>query len=234
VLALQDEEVEDPAALPPPGEPSDTDDDVVLLAIPAAPKAKRHKAAAPPVGGGGGSSSAGGDGGGDGGDPPPPPLPLPPPGRPPSPGSDSDVAIGDPGVPAPRPDVEEDDDVAIGAVVPRVVRVDRPGWGDGVGGHRVKYDPAYRAPRTGKLFTPHWSIDCLQHGYKCGRTRHVNAGSVAVHGAIEVVAFLHVWAPCATAPGKTHARTDPQPQDVTRFVEAHRDKLEEIVLRAGA
>jgi len=239
---------EDPAAPVPLAD--DDGEDIGVPLVPVPPKPKRRRTAGPPTGGGRGRGGAAGSA-----HPPPicPGAPLPPVGLDES--SDSDIGVpvggasGSGGPPAgPRPPPlpppaegpgeDSGDDVAVPVAVaerpPRAKREDKPQWVCSFGEFIVKFDPSYEHPTDPSIqFKPNWQIRCVnrEHGKACHKTRFVNESSTANFGDWEPLAYLHEWTSTPAEPGKSHGRTNPDPDRVVAYATRHSEALKEAAGR---
>jgi len=232
VVVEPEEELDgDPLAL------EDQDDDVVDVVVAPRPKKvpRRRRLGELP----------GRGGGGDGAPKAPPPLPpplgpgpsAPPPPPPPAPGTPVESPPG-PG---------EEDEVDVIAPVP--VEPEEPArrrrrredldekWAPSIDGVLVRYEEQYHLPGEEKKLV-NWQLRCPRCpklANACMKVRTVVPAHTARFGAIEPLAFLHSWIPCEPPkPGQTHRRANPEDDAVARFVEEHRDELQEVVDRLVA
>ena len=107
-------------------------------------------------------------------------------------------------------------------------------WRAGIGGVEIAYS-AYINPQGRQCFN--WKIKCARpdHAPNCGKSRADIPRFCNTHGAIEPIAYLHVWHKMEwpTQPGiVSHARETPQAADVAAFVAEHGDALAEILREA--
>ena len=221
--------------------PDDNDD--LLIPLGNEPEKKQPKRKGPPrpsVGRGRGG------GGGEGVGLPPPlveprVLPPPPPPREPGPIVPPVDPPPTPVPPGPAPPVEddilmpmvEDDDDDKPQQRRKAPRRPDIGWSDGLLGLLVRYDGTWVNPATGRL-APNWQIRCNRCRKGCMKTRGITAEFTAAAGAVEPLAFLHVWECTPPAPTKTHRNTSPAQDEVLAFVLEHRDELEKVLRRCGA
>ena len=200
-------------------------------------KLKRKRPPQPSTGHGGGH--------GGGGEPlpvhvPPGVPPLPPPVEPPPPGPGAG-GVSPPFAEPPPPVcddvlvpivVEEEDEDDDGAKRRRGKRDEIP-WFLGLDGLEVRYDGEWADPVSGKK-QPNWQIRCNRCPKSCMKTRGVTPQFTKTAGAIEPIAFLHVWVSTEKAPNRTHRRTNPSDADVQAYALERREELLEVLRRGGA
>ena len=82
----------------------------------------------------------------------------------------------------------------------------------------------------GKLYK-NWIFDCPHHA-SCQRTAGVVPKNIETHGILEPLAFLHTWRDVVPGP-YGHRKTNPKPEDVTAFFNAHQGELENLAESFG-
>jgi hypothetical protein len=167
---------------------------------------------------------------------PPPPLPAPPPLPPPlapppivggpiCPGPDlgeDGVMLGEegevPAAPAPQPRRR------------RQTPEEKIPWTDCLWGSKIKYED-YNDRESGNHYT-NYKLQCALDGH-VGCEKKRGAVFTSSLGSLEPIAFLLAWhrMPCPGRPGVSHAKCNPEPEDVKRMHVQLHDEIKDIKMR---
>ena len=95
-----------------------------------------------------------------------------------------------------------------------------------IGGGEIYFDEYAGPASSGAKAFNNWIFKCPHHA-GCQRVMGDGIKNTSRHGHLEPIAFLHVWRD--TPPGeKRHRLTDPLPEDVDNFHDAHKEELQAL------